>query len=312
MKIRLINIDSIIPNLALMQLSTYYKTLGDEIGFDVNEPDRVYVSCLFQKNVSLARGMPSMFPDSEVILGGSGFYNKDDLHNELFTRTIPLEAQKVIPDYSLYPSMDYDFGFTTRGCFRSCPFCIVKAKEGNIHKWQHISEFHDPKHKTVHLLDNNIYGLKDWFFENTDYILENKLKLRVLPGFDIRILTEEIADRLKSIKWDGILNFAWDNFTGKDETLVINGIEILKQAGFNLRSKIGFYVLVGYNTTPYQDLYRCRKLKELGVNAFVMQYKVSPFTRHLARWSNRRALYWSMDFEDYTPAKGVYHMAGEV
>ena len=105
MRIRLINIDSIIPNLALMQLSTYHKSIGDEVGFDVNNPDRVYVSCLFQKNAGLARGMPSMFPDSEVILGGSGFYNTDDLHNELFTRTIPLDAQKVIPDYSLYPTM---------------------------------------------------------------------------------------------------------------------------------------------------------------------------------------------------------------
>ena len=50
MRIRLINIDSIIPNLALMQLSTYHKSLGDEVGFDVNNPERVYVSCLFQKN----------------------------------------------------------------------------------------------------------------------------------------------------------------------------------------------------------------------------------------------------------------------
>ena len=310
MRIRLINIDSIIPNLALMQLSTYHKSIGDEVGFDVNNPDRVYVSCLFQKNAGLARGMPSMFPDSEVILGGSGFYNMDDLHNELFTRTIPLDAQKVIPDYSLYPDMDYDLGFTTRGCFRNCPFCIVKAKEGNIQKWQHISEFHDPTHTEVHLLDNNIYGIKDWFFDNTEYVIENDLKLKVHPGFDIRIITEEIATQLKRVKWgSNMLNFAWDNFNEIDENKVIRGIEILKQAGFNLRSQIGFYVLTGFNTTPFQDLYRCRKLKGLGVNAFVMQYTKTPFTNHLARWSNRRQLYWSMDFKDYTPAKGVYHMA---
>ena len=306
MRVKLINVDSIIPNLALMQLSSYHKKLGDNVGFDVDKPDRVYVSCLFQDNADLARGIVSMYPDSEVILGGSGFYNKDDLHNDLFTRTIPIEAQKVIPDYSLYPTMDYDIGFTTRGCFRNCPFCIVKAKEGNIHKWQHISEFHDPKHKEVHLLDNNIYGIKDWFFENTDYVIENGLKLKVHPGFDIRIITDEIATQLKRVKWgSNMLNFAWDNFSEKDEAKVIRGIDILKNAGFNLRSKIGFYVLVGFNTTPEQDLYRCEKLKSMGVNAFVMQYTKTPFTKHLARWSNRRQLYWSMDFDQYKPAENV-------
>ena len=296
-KIRIIDIDSMIPNLALMQLSSYHKLMGDEIGFDVENPDKVYVSCIFDKNADQARGISSMYPNSEVILGGSGFYNKDDLSNCNFKRELPLSAQKVIPDYSLYPNMDYDLGFTTRGCFRSCPFCIVKAKEGNIHKWQHISEFHDPKHKTVHLLDNNMYGMKNWFFENTDYVLENKLKLRVLPGFDIRIITEEIADRMKLIKWDGMINFAWDNI--EDEQKIFRGIEILKQSGFNLKHQIGFYVLVEYNTSHDQDIYRCRKLKEAGTNSFVMQYKRTLYSKALARWANRRGLYWSIDFDEY-------------
>lgn len=299
--IRLVDIDSLIPNLALMQLSAYHKHIGDKIGFDVENPDKVYVSCIFDKNADQARGIKSLYPNSEVILGGSGFYNRNDLNNPIFKREIPSPAQKIMPDYSLYPKMNYDLGFTTRGCFRSCPFCIVRAKEGNIHRWQHISEFHDPTHKTVHLLDNNMYALPDWFFENTDYVLENKLKLRVLPGFDIRIITEEIATRLKQIKWDGIINFAWDNIG--DEKKVLSGIEMLKQAGFNLKHHIGFYVLVGYNTTHEQDLYRCRKLKEAGTNAFVMQFKQTPLSKHLARWANRRELFWSIDFDDYTRAK---------
>ena len=111
---------------------------------------------------------------------------------------------------------------------------------------------------------------------------------------------------IKRVKWgSNMLNFAWDNFSEKDEAKVIRGIEILKNVGFNLRSKIGFYVLVGFNTTPEQDLYRCEKLKAMGVNAFVMQYTKTPFTKHLARWSNRRQLYWSMDFDQYKPAENV-------
>ena len=308
-RIRLVDIDSIIPNLALMQISAYHKTIGDTVGFDIEDPDIIYVSCIFDKNASQARGIQSLYPNAEIILGGSGFFDKNNPTNPDFQRKIPLPAQKIKPDYTLYPKMDYDLGFTTRGCFRSCPFCIVRAKEGSIKKWQHISEFHDPKHKTVHLLDNNIYAAHDWFFENTDYVLENNLKLRVLPGFDIRILTEEIADRLKQIRWDGMLNFAWDCIG--DEKSVLRGIEILKQFGFDLKHKVGFYVLVEFDSTHEQDLYRCRKLKEAGVNAFVMQYKESSFSRHLARWANKRELFWSIDFSEYSRAKRLPEVNAE-
>jgi len=296
-RIRLVDIDSKIPNLALMQLSTYHKQQGDIVGFDVEDPDMVYVSCIFCKDAGIARGIQTLYPDADVILGGSGFYDVENLSNENFKREIPLPAQKVIPDYSLYPKVEYDLGFTTRGCFRSCQFCIVRAKEGNIHRWQHISEFHDPNHKIVHLLDNNIYAMKDWFFENTNYCIENNLKLRVVPGFDIRIITEEIATQMKKVKWDGMLNFAWDNIG--DEEKVLAGIDILKQSGFNLRNQIGFYVLVEFDSTHEQDLHRVNTLKEKGVNSFVMQYKPSQFSKHLARWANRRQLYWSMDYKDY-------------
>ena len=299
--IRLVDIDSMIPNLALMQISEYHKQQGDIVGFDVEDPDIVYVSCIFSKNASLARGIQTLYPKSNIIMGGSGFFDVNNPSNEDFQRKIPDQAQKIKPDYSLYPKMNYDLGFTTRGCFRSCPFCIVRAKEGNIHTWQHISEFHDPSHKTVHLLDNNMYAAHDWFFDNTDYILENNLKLRVLPGFDIRIITEEIAVRLKQIKWDGIINFAWDNIG--DEKRVLSGIEILKQAGFDLKRNIGFYVLVEYDSTHEQDLYRCRTLKTAGTNAFVMQYKRTDFSHHLARLANKRELFWSIDFSDYSRAK---------
>lgn len=302
-RIRLIDIDSKIPNLALMQLSSYHKKIGDIVGFDIEDPDLIYVSCIFDKNAGQARGMQSLYPDSRVILGGSGFFEISNPDNQDFQRKIPFQAQKIRPDYSLYPKMDYDLGFTTRGCFRKCPFCIVREKEGNIHKWQHISEFHDQDHKTVHLLDNNIYAMKDWFFENTDYILENDLKLRVLPGFDIRILTEEIANQMKLIKWDGMINFAWDNI--RDENRVLAGIDILKQAGFDLKHQIGFYVLVEYNSTHDQDLYRCQTLKESGTNAFVMQYKETEFSRHLARWANKRQLFWSINFPEYSRAKNL-------
>lgn len=290
MKVRLIDIDSTIPNLALMQLSSWHKSLGDEVGFDTPDPDRVYISCIFQENAALARGVATLFPSAEIILGGSGI----DLHTE-----IPAPAQKKKPDYSLYPESRYSLGFTTRGCIRHCPFCVVPEKEGRLHRWMHIRDFYNPEYKTVKLLDNNIGADRDWFFENTNFLIEHDLRVNICGGMDIRILTEEIAQQLTQLKFvNDIINFAWDNV--EDEEKIFAGIDILKDAGMPLH-KVSFYVLTGYNSTFEQDKYRCQKLREAGVFCFVMQYQPNPQTRQLARWANRRAIYKSVPFADYNP-----------
>lgn len=291
MRVKLIDVDSKIPNFALMQLSAYHKSLGDTVGFDISNPDLVYISCIFTKNREKAMGLSTMFPDAEVSIGGTGI----NLHGE-----IPNPAQHMKPDYDLY-KMDYSLGFTTRGCIRHCPFCFVPEKEGTIHRAMHIKDFHDAKFKKVHCLDNNIYADKEWFFENTQYLLDNKLSLKVPQGMDIRLLNEEIAARLKEIKWECGMSFAFDNIT--DEKAVRNGIDILKQAGINLQNHISFYVLAGFNTTFEQDVYRVKLLRELGVNSFVMPYRKDKSISLLARYANRRWIYWSCEFEDYQPYK---------
>lgn len=264
--------------------------LPELVGFDINNPDRVYVSCIFSKNAALARGIATLYPNSEVVLGGSGI----DLHSH-----IPEPAQKIKPDYSLYPGIKYDLGFTTRGCIRSCPFCVVSEKEGKLQRWQHISEFHQDGHKEVKLLDNNIGADPDWFFENTDWIIQNNLRVNICSGMDIRILTENIAEQLARMKFtNNILNFAWDNM--RDEEKVFAGIDMLKDAGFPLRH-ISFYVLTGFNTSFDDDQYRCQKLRDAGVFCFVMQYRPNQNTQQLARWANRRAIYKSVPFSEYCP-----------
>ena len=298
-KVKLINVDSKIPNLALMKIAAYHKQLGDAVGFDIENPDAVYISCIFTKNADRARGIATYYPNARIYLGGSGV----DI-----TAKLPDEIERIRPDYTLYPEMNYSLGYTTRGCIRRCPFCIVPQKEGRLTRWQHIQEFHDPKHKKVTVLDNNVYADTDWFFENTDYVIENNLKFNAVQGMDIRILTEEIAQRLGEIRWHGELHFAFDNM--RDEAHVIRGLELLKNAGIHTRQKVIFYVLTGFNTTFDEDIYRVNLLKEHGANAFVMQYSPTPQTQRLANYANRRWLYWRMSFDDYSP-KTRYQMQKE-
>lgn len=75
--------------------------------------------------------------------------------------------------------------------------------------------------------------------------------------------------------------------------------------------KITCYVLVGFNSTKEQDLYRLNRLRELKITPFVQPYrdyenkrKPSNYENDLARWANRMWLFKSMKFEDFEPRKG--------
>lgn len=318
MKILLIDVDKTnVPNLALMQRSYYEKQQGNEVGFEVNDPDKVIISCIFSKNAAQARGITTHFPDAEIEIGGSGISLISEMSKEV---------QKSKPDYDLYPST-YSQGFTTRGCIRKCPFCVVPEKEGKIRIANHPSEFHDPKFNTCMIMDNNLFAAsKEWQKSVYNWFIENKIKMLSPQGWDIRLLTEENANYLKLIRHAGNIHFAWDNI--ENEKQIRKGIEILRQNEFNLRHNVQFYVLSNFDEkleklleikTPTlsqkkqiekiherlfkESLYRCEKLKEWGTNAFVMPYRKSPKINALARWANLKRIFWKTPFNEYTREK---------
>jgi hypothetical protein len=298
MKVKVIDIDNkyrerkrrgkVFPNLALMKLSAFYKSRGDEVGFGVGSADMVFISCVFTKNEKYIENVKRDI-DSNWSIGGSGVS---------FENKLAPEIEFIKPDYDLYPS-EYSMGFTTRGCIRNCEFCIVRKKEGVLKRHQHIKEFHDFRFKSCKLLDNNILADPDWFFENTNWAIDNNVQLDITQGMDIRLMTPEIAKQLKRIKFvDQQVRFAWDNLI--EERRVMDGISMLKDAGINTRRNVSFYVLSGFNTTFEEDLYRCDRLRDNRCNSFVMKYhEEDPMLNKLARWANRRQLYWLMRFEDY-------------
>jgi hypothetical protein len=279
MKVLLIDVDSKIPNLALMKISAYHKSEGNEVGFNITDPDMVYVSCIFKKNKEQALGIKNFYPDADILFGGSGInYN---------TLGAKIEYQK--PDYDLYPST-YSQGYTTRGCVRNCPWCIVHDKEGQYTRHQYVDEFHDSMFDTVMIMDNNWLADKDWFFENTDIILDDGLKV-IEHGMDIRLLDKEIAQRLSEMKFAKPMKFAFDQ--PREKGSVLYGLKLLRDAGVNIRQNVMFYVLVGYNTTVEEDLYRVNLLRKQLSGAFVMQYKRTRATRKLAHNVNRPWIYWA-------------------
>ena len=151
MKIGLYNIDSKMPNLALMKISSYHKLTGDEVlwcnPLEFHLFDKVYASSIFTYS---NKG----YIQNGFIIGGTGFDVKSKL---------PQEIDDCEQDYSLYPDFKRAIGFLTRGCIRRCPECFVPEKEGFIRPYRDIEDVAQGR-KEIILLDNNVlaceHGLK--------------------------------------------------------------------------------------------------------------------------------------------------------
>lgn len=286
------------PNLAIMKISAWHKKQGDSVDLIKGLPqapplfpyDKTYISVIYWQNATAANSYARML-EGEVELGGIG---------ESYTK-LPDAIEHIKPDYSLY-DLDFSMGYTSRGCTRKCPWCVVPRKEGNIHDHAPISEFLDLSHDKIVLLDNNFQASPRWK-ENLEFIIENKLKVNFCQGLDIRLVTKEFAailSRTRYYSWTFKkrgLHFAFD--TMNVEKAVRRGLKKLQAAGIPARI-IMFFVLVGFNTSLKQDLYRVQVLKDLGVTPFVMVFNQhqDPKLRHLARWVNRR-FYQFIPWEKY-------------
>lgn len=295
MKVLLVQIDGKMANLALMKISSYHKRKGDRIGWAWANPDRVYVSCIFSKNLPHARGVSKFYPEAEIRLGGPALG---------YPNFLPDEVEHSMPDYSLYPDLDYSMGFTTRGCIRYCPFCIVPKIEGKFREHAPISEFHNLSFDKLVLLDNNFLASTLWK-EKLEYIKNQDLKVSFNQGLDARLIDDEKAHSLaKTQSYNSHFTkrkyfFAWDLI--ENEKQILRGILKMINVGVPPQ-RIGVFVLVGFNTSHKQDYYRFSMLRELGVEPYIMIYnnrKDDPWIRYFARWVNRPWFYKNFDFVNY-------------
>lgn len=263
MKISLLT-DAPKHNLALMKLSAWHKANGDNVMLNapIFQADYTYASILFEKNIS------SFLADE---YGGPG------VQNSILDPVV--EAQK--PDYSLF-GLNYSLGYTYRPCSNSCFFCKVPQFNNPDTNHHSIHEFHNPKFDTICLLNNNTF--QDPLWKETFYeIWEARLKVRDENGYDLRLLDDEKADTLHKTKWANPLHFAWDRIS--DEALIRNGLKLLEKHKMR-NTRHGVYVLIGYNTTPEEDLHRCQIIHDCGLTPYPMPYVRTEYTRKFKRFMN--------------------------
>lgn len=243
------------PNLSLMKLSAYHKAKGDDVflNFPLCRPDITYASCVFTWHCKQVIGLPE-----NAIIGGSGVDLK---------KSLPPEVEHCMPDYSLYPKVNFSLGFSSRGCPRKCPWCLVPGKEGGIVPWASIYEFWEKRHKKIVLMDNNLLAAPNWQETMTDLIKE-RVEVDFNQGLDIRLVNEENVEYLRQVRTKQ-LRFAFDDI--HYETAVREGINLLLRNGIIPR-KLSFYVLVGFNKHD-TAIDRVEILKSYNVDIYPMIYK---------------------------------------
>ena len=266
----LVDLDSRLPNLALMKLSRHFKAQGRVVELrhgtkSLPPAETVLASCVFNTPVS-ARHVEVLrrhYGDA-LQLGGSGV--------DLRLRLEP-EIEALAPDYSLYPELgDRALGFLTRGCPFHCPFCVVPIKEGPPRQVSDLDGLLQGRRKLI-LLDDNLLA-----HPGALRLIEELVRRGVAVNFnqtlDLRLLTPESAALLRR------MHCANSAFTRRNLYFSLNDtrhLDLMRERYALLQARpkdnVAFVCMYGFNTTLAEDVARFRFLHSLpGAYVFVQRY----------------------------------------
>lgn len=218
------------PNLALMKIAAWHKSLGDTVEWWIptTHYDRVYSSKVFD----FTQDNPYL-PD-DAIRGGTGYRDLPMDHE------LPPEIDNMYPDYSIYPDCDYAIGYITRGCLNHCRWCIVPKKEGQIRPYRTWRDIVRPDTDKLVLMDNNIlacgYGI-----EQLESMIGSGYRIDLNQGMDARLIDDRIAGILAQLKWIRFIRFSCDQKSQIEP--IRRTIELLGQHGVR-PYRIFVYLLV--------------------------------------------------------------------
>lgn len=244
-----------------------------------------------------------------------------------------------MPDYSLYedyvnlkiqegrkPSYysdykDVSIGFTTRGCFRKCSFCVNKKYDHAFVHYTGIKEFYNPNCKVIYLWDDNFLALGKGCIPILKELNELGKPFQFRQGLDIRLMNETYAQLFSQSNYYGDFIFAFDHIQDKDK--IEKKLNIWRQyctketklyvlCGYDARSNDPKYGIKGRYTPDEKDLIDIRNtferisiLMKYGCLPYIMKYisykesKYKGIYVQLGRWCNQPAIFKKMSFEEF-------------
>jgi len=268
-RVVLFDLDSKIPNFALMKLSAYYKKRGFEVLL-ARQPsylkaDKWLASAVFHAEVT-KRKIAALWAiyGADVEIGGSGI----DL-----AKRLPPQAEACFPDYSLYEHQHYAVGFLTRGCHKRCAFCVVPIKEGPLKKNNAaFSDFVPAGQRNVMLLDDNLLS-----FPDVESLLVEMARREYAVNFsqtlDITYLTPRVYQLLLKVNYQNSrftrkrIYFSC-NYPGTNRQFT-DRKDMLKGFGIDAVCVVCIY---GFDTSLSQDYQRWMMLRRLRLVPFFQEY----------------------------------------
>lgn len=279
--------------------------------------DVVFLSCVF----SFTKLYEEVLDLPYVYYGGTGIFPDGG-------EDLPYEVEHSKPDYSLYDPyvaeqlakgrrrtaladyMDYSIGFTTRGCFRKCSFCVNK-KYDRVHPHAPVAEFLDEDRPYIYLWDDNFLAFSDW--KRVLHELQATGKpFQFRQGLDIRLMTNDKARELSRCRYHGDFIFAFDHV--RDRELVERKLKLWRtwtDRGTRL------YVLSGFDSQDEKDIEsvfeRIAVLMKYDCLPYIMRYESYKTSRwrslyvNIARWCNQPQFFKKKSFREFCETNQQYH-----
>ena len=310
------------PNLALMKISAFLKKSGNEVYLlenynDIPLYDHVYIGKVF----TFTKVPDDLNKYSNITLGGTGFFvdggpslesliehHMPDYH--LYDDYVNKQLNKGISRNKYADYLDYSIGFTTRGCFRKCDFCVNK-KYNSVFKHSPTVEFLDNTRPKIYLWDDNFLAFNDWRLV-LDELEATKKPFQFRQGLDIRLMTDEKAERLSNAKYYGDFIFAFDHI--EDRELIERKLRLWRR--YN-KKPTKLYVLTGFKSQDEVDIAdafeRIKILMKYGCIPYIMRYedyktsKLKGMYIHIARWCNQPQFFKKKSFRQFCEANQLVH-----
>ena len=198
-----------------------------------------------------------------------------------------------------------DYGFLTRGCPNRCKWCVVPKKEGKISPYMDIEEITAGRKKAI-LMDNNILA-SNYGLQQIEKIIKLGIKVDFNQGLDARLITDEIARLLAKVKWIKRIRFGCD--TPGQIAEVERASALIDKYGYKgeyflyciLMDFEESFARVNYwKSKSRRFLPHCQPFRDLN-----NPHQIIPqWQKDMAHWADRKEIYMSCDFKDFSPRKG--------
>lgn len=276
---------------------------------------------------------------TQILVGGTGFFEDGG-------RDLDYCIEHYMPDYSLYEPYvlqkisegrdpayysdyrDVSIGFTSRGCFRKCSFCVNRKYDKAFVHYTGIKEFYNPYCKVIYLWDDNFLALGKRCIPILKELNETGTPFQFRQGLDIRLMNDEFAEILSKSRYYGDYIFAFDHIQDKEKIS-----EKLGMWRKYCKKETKLYVLCGYDSHTNDPKYAISKdysqderdlidigntferihiLMKHGCLPYIMKYILYKESKYrgiyvqLGRWCNQPAIFKKMSFEEFCQRNQYY------